>query len=249
MLENIPLHKDLEQANDAATVQVKCVDGSSESIKLGSAVQERYLDECTHGGLDIDLVKAARCDEISDFSFNTWKLTTESEARKKPNATVVGGRWVLCNKGGNVTPNVRARSAATGVDRDADLAFYAATPPLEAIRMLLSKHAHAKHGGATDIKLNFRCIKKAYFNALSTHEVYARVPRELGIPPGTIGKLKRCCYGTRDAGMLWEEAYSKKLAAAGSTRGRASPCCVFAKSRRLAAVCHGDDFGCPGFCS
>ena len=30
--------------------------------------------------------------------------------------------------------------------------------------------------------------------------IRVRVPKELGLPPGTVGKLVRCCYGTRDAG-------------------------------------------------
>ena len=66
------------------------------------------------------------------------------------------------------------------------------------------------------------------------------------MPPGTVGKLVRCCYGTRDAGMLWEEAYAKVLVDAGFIRGRASPCCFFHPVHGLAVVCHGDDFTALG---
>ena len=39
-------------------------------------------------------------------------------------------------------------------------------------------------------------------------DIFVRAPKELGLPPGTVGKLVRCAYGTRDAGALWEEHYA-----------------------------------------
>ena len=73
--------------------------------------------------------------------------------------------------------------------------------------------------------------KKAYFNAKPQRDVFVRVPRELGLPPGTMGKLVRCCYGTRDAGMLWEDTYADVLVQAGVTRGIACPCVCSTKKR------------------
>ena len=49
-------------------------------------------------------------------------------------------RWVLCNKGDTERPEIRARLVAREVNtyKDETGMFAAATPPLEAKRMLLS---------------------------------------------------------------------------------------------------------------
>ena len=64
----------------------------------------------------------------------------------------------------------------------------------------------------------------------------------MGLPPGTYGKLKRCCYGTRDAGALWEECYARALVDLGFTRGKGCPTCFFHKQKQISVVVHGDDF-------
>ena len=72
--------------------------------------------------------------------------------------------------------------------------------------------------------------------------LFARVPAEMGLPPGTVGKLDRCCYGTRDAGQLWEETYAHVLVELGFIRSTASPCCFFHPLWQVSVVCHGDEF-------
>ena len=85
-------------------------------------------------------------------------------------------------------------------------------------------------------------IKKAYFNARLVRNLHVQFPRELGAPKGKIGHLLRCVYGTRDAGLLWEDTYSSCLEALGFSRGMANPCCFYHSSRDIAVVVHGDDF-------
>ena len=126
-----------------------------------------------------------------------WDIASPDEAANDDERTVVGGRWVLCNKGDVANPKVRARYVATEVNHQYDPNLFAATPPLEAIRLLLSKHSQRAPSNK-HLKLGFLDITKAYFNATPT--------RDLGLPPGSVGRPVRCCYGTRDAGMLWEEA-------------------------------------------
>ena len=46
-----------------------------------------------------------------------------------------------------------------------------------------------------------------------------RAPKELGLPPGMVGKLLRCAYGTRHAGALWEEHYANVRVGMCFTRG------------------------------
>ena len=53
-------------------------------------------------------------------------------------------------------------------------------------------------------------------------------------------------YGTRDAGLLWEDCYSTCLVNMGFERGVANPCCVYHPKHGLRLVVHGDDFTCTG---
>ena len=66
------------------------------------------------------------------------------------------------------------------------------------------------------------------------------------MPKGTVAHLKKCVYGTRDAGMVREECYATALTNMGFKRGIASPCCFDHPRRNLSLVVHGDDFTCLG---
>ena len=79
-------------------------------------------------------------------------------------AIIVGGRWVLCNKGDVQKPKVRGRWVATEVNYEHDMALYAATPPLEATRLLFSKFAQ-RHPHQPDLELSFLDVTEAYFHA------------------------------------------------------------------------------------
>ena len=45
----------------------------------------------------------------------------------------------------------------------------------------------------------------------------------MNLPAGTVGKLIRCWYGTRDAGSLWEDTYANVLIGLGFSRGKPHP--------------------------
>ena len=87
-----------------------------------------------------------------------------------------------------------------------------ATPPLEAIRALISLAASQRSRGNKPIKkLSFIDIRKAYFHAPVRRLIYAQLPEE-ALEPHEIGKIRGksnySLYGTRDAARSWEEAYS-----------------------------------------
>ena len=41
--------------------------------------------------------------------------------------------------------------------------------------------------------------------------MYVRLPPELNLGKHVLGRLRRCMYGTRDAGALWESTYTRVL--------------------------------------
>ena len=68
------------------------------------------------------------------------------------------------------------------------------------------------------------------------------MPKELGLPSNIVGRLKKCIYGTRDAGAIWESSYGDALIEMGFAQGKASPCCFFHAGWNVSVVVHGDDF-------
>ena len=86
----------------------------------------------------------------------------------------------------------------------------------------------------------------AYFNGTPSRNIYMAPPKELGLPKSLLAKQMKCVYGTRDAGMIWEETYRAALEQMGFTAGRASPCCFVHKDRGLHLVVHGDDLTALG---
>lgn len=127
--------------------------------------------------------------------------------------------------------------------------YFASTPPLEAKKLLFSEYsatARRPMNLSKEIVLSFVDIKKAYFNGVPRRNIHLAFPKELGVPDHLVAHLKRCVYGTRDAGGIWEECFADALVEMGFTRGVASPCCFHYEGRNLHVGVHGDDFACLG---
>ena len=60
-------------------------------------------------------------------------------------------------------------------------------------------------------QLSFVDVKKAYFYGVPDRTPYVRLPAELNMGKGMVGRLVRCMYGTRDAGAIWENCYTNCL--------------------------------------
>ena len=83
----------------------------------------------------------------------------------------------------------------------ADSSFFAATPPLEAKRVLFSTWAKERQRNGQRLLLHFLDVKKAYFYAPSKRRVFIEIPWEDRVDGkgDVVGLLKRSLYGTRDA--------------------------------------------------
>ena len=138
---------------------------------------------------------------------------------------------------------------AQEVGHSSDVSFFAATPPLESKRMLLSQWATEKTRKGAPLKISFVDVKKAYLNGRPSRKLYVRPPPELGLPKNVVCRLDRCMYGCRDAGAIWEIVYSSALVAMGFQQGKSSPCCFYHPTWDLQCVVHGDDFTCLGTAS
>ena len=135
------------------------------------------------------------------------------------------------------------------LDKKNDL--FAATPPLEAKKMLLSYAVTAGIGYVpgdkeAGMKLDFIDISRAYFQAAAVRNVYVQLPDE-DYEAGMCGKLLKSMYGTRDAAQNWRAEYTEFMIAVGFRRGKSNPCVFWHAEREIRCVVHGDDFAVLGW--
>ena len=152
----------------------------------------------------------------------------------------------MSNKQDKENPDVRARLVAQEVAHTHDESYFAATPPLDAKRALISTMVTERTRNGLPLKLSLVDVRKAYFNGTPTRDIFVRIPQEMGLSRKTVAKLKKCLYGTRDAGHIWEAVYGDALVAMGFSQGKASPCCFHHPGWQVNLVVHGDDFSALG---
>ena len=93
------------------------------------------------------------------------------------------------------TPFLRRRLVGQEFNTSADATLYAATPPLELLRLIVSICASNR-----GFKIMTNDVSRAYFYAPMAEgdEVYVRLPSE-DSSEGMCGKLNYSMYGTRKA--------------------------------------------------
>ena len=69
------------------------------------------------------------------------------------------------------------------------------------------------------MRWSFIDSQKANFNGAPSRLIYMSLPPELGLPKHVVAKQTRCVYGTRDAGMIWEQCYRDALERVGFISG------------------------------
>ena len=207
----------------------------------------RYIDEYTGEVLDNHLIQAALMEEMGYFNDHVWEVDTKDHMATVEDHVFVRSRWVLCNKGDDQSPDLRARLVACEINRgDKQDQFFASTPPLEAKKMIFAQYAKERKRNGKPLQLSFIDIRKAYFNGIPKRPIFMAFPKEMGLPSNFVARLRRCAYGTRDAGAIWEDTYRLALEGMGFVAGQASPCCFFHPERSIHVVVHGDDFTALG---
>ena len=212
-----------------------------ERLRYEALYQDMEFWDDIHDGsrLPHDKMVEARMAEMEFFrKMGVYRKVHKSQARGK---TIITTRWVDTNKGTDAAPNYRARLVAREIKRDNRLDLFSATPPLEAMKALISKCAHGQKEG---MRLAVVDVKRAYFYAPTRREIFIQIPVEDRYPGDEemIGVLDFSLYGTRDAAQNWAHCYSQVLLAAGFTRGTASVCNFHHAGRQVSITCHGDDF-------
>ena len=182
------------------------------------------FDDLTGDELKPALMKAARKEEILYFKeMGVYEKVDIEESFKITGKAPIAVRWVDVNKGDSISPKYRSRLVAkefnTGVNHD----LYAATPPSECLRLMLSMPASNR---SKDTTLMYADVSRAYFYAKAERPVYVKLPEEDMEPgdEGKCGRLKMSMYGTRDAALNWSKEYGDTLKQSGVIQGKNNPC-------------------------
>ena len=117
--------------------------------------------------------------------------------------------------------------------------IFAATPPLECVRYLISKcSTHS------DNRLMVSDISRAYFYAKSRRPTYVAIPSEDWEEgdEDNCARLEVSMYGTRDAASNWSDCYATHLLGIGFKQSRSNPCLFHHPTKKVQVMVHGDDY-------
>ena len=199
-------------------------------------------------GAPLDKVKAVQARKVEIDYFK--KMQVYSKVRREPWMKVISTKWLDVNKGDEAAPNYRARLVGREIKKDKREDLFAATPPLESLRMILSICASNQYSLDPEERYMVMSndVKRAYFYAPATRPVYISIPAEDHEPgdQNMVGKLNLSLYGTRDAAMNWAAKFTTFLNGIGFQTGAASPCNFYNAERDVSVTVHGDDFTSTG---
>lgn len=203
---------------------------------------ETFVDEVSGKALNSKLVAEAKAEEL-DYAarYNVWDLVPVSECWRETGAGPIGSRWININKGDEQRPNYRSRLVIQEVRHSGIEAIFAATPPLESIRFLLS----LQRSTTEKLKVMFIDIRRAHWTAAIQRKVFVRLPQEV-CDPSLCGRLNKAMYGCRDAAQCWEMEITDFFTTYGFTPGIGSPVLFTNLVRDIRVSIHGDDITALG---
>ena len=157
-------------------------------------------------------------------------------------------RWIDTNKGDEGNRNIRSRAVVQETKGRSTMGTsmaetFAATPPLEALKVLLSMAASQPGVPRRKRKvLGFYDISRAHFHSEVRRKIYIIPPAEDEAITTGLARLKRAMYGTKDAAQCFDSKASKSMNAIDYKPGVFNPCLYFAEQMESPAIRHGDDF-------
>ena len=208
--------------------------------------QRTAWDDVTGAALDVEGVKKARETEMKFFKDMNAYTRCPRECVEKEGGKIIDLKWIDINKGDATNPNYRSRLVGREYNTHKDNAMYAATPPLEALRLILSFAASVSEDGAHR-ELMVNDVSRAYFYAAVRRSLFIELPPEdEEARAGEVGRLNVCLYGTRDAAKSWQQDLSDHLISIGFKRGKGFPAVFYHPVWGIKTLVHGDDYFSAG---
>ena len=205
----------------------------------------RAWDDVSGKELDPQEVRRARLKEMDYVrGKQVWDKIDRQEAMRQ-GWPIVDTRWIDVNKGDVQNPNHRSRLVAKEFASSETEGLFAATPPLETLRVLISETATVEKNKEEKV-LMIADISRAFFEAEVVRDICVELPEEgkdeEDKGKDVVGKLRLSLYGTRDAAANFQRTVKEFMEKGGWTSSRYCPCSFRHPARDLAAMVHGDDF-------
>ena len=171
---------------------------------------------------------------------NLYTKVPTKECYEKTGKAPITVRWIDINNGDQLNPNYRSRLVAREINIHKGDDLFAGTPPLEALKSILSMAASGNRGEVVMVN----DVSRAFFHTKARREVYVQLAAEDMMPgdEDKCGRLNFSMYGTRDAAQNWANEYADMLISVGFVQGRASPCVFYRKEPAIRTFVHGDDY-------
>lgn len=206
-------------------------------------------DDVTGKELDPVAVKRARLQEMEyTGSKRVWDKIDRQEALRN-GWPIVDTRWIDINKGDEQSPNHRSRLVAKEFADSKSEGLFAATPPLETLRVLISEAATVAKGQQEKVMM-IADVARAFFEAAVIRDICVELPDEAkdenDVGRDVIGKLRLSLYGTRDAAANFQRTVREFMESRGWISSQYCPCSFRHLEKGLAAMVHGDDFVVTG---
>jgi hypothetical protein len=158
-----------------------------------------------------------------------WELACEDERRaferlgvyevvpRPKGRKVVGSRWVFRVKRGpdGTVQKYKARVVAQGFTQIEGIDYdetFAPVAKLASLRTILALSAEF------NLFLHQMDVKSAYLNAALSEEIFMEAPPGFDVPEGTVLRLIKAVYGTKQGGRVWYDEIRSTLESMGYLR-------------------------------
>ena len=124
--------------------------------------------------------------------------------------------------------------------------MFASTPPLEALRLLLSEAATVEKRGSGEKVVMVADVSRAFFEAPARRRICVELPAEALTADeqkeDLVGLLNMSLYGTRDAAANFQHEVRIFMSGLHFSQARFNPSLYYNPTRDLKVLVHGDDF-------
>ena len=154
----------------------KKIEACREKVADESRPRIFAYDDVSGAPLEVDRVKRARVEEIKYFkNMGVYRKVPKAKCYQLTGRAPIGVRWVDVNKQDDENPLYRSRLVAKQFRTGSDPDLFAATPPLEAMKLIISIAATRNARGRVDKKIMVNDVSRAYFYARSESPTYVEI--------------------------------------------------------------------------
>ena len=208
-----------------------------------------YYEDVTGASLPSKMSEEAMQLEIEKMKEMDVYTSCEHEAVKEQGLTPIGTRWVFTNRGDTEHPFIRARrvtqetTKTTRMDLTDTSMTFAATPPVEGFRFLLSMAmtGEQEKNSQDELVIAFFEISRAHFHSPVRRKVAIRMQGDSSCPSG-IAMLNRAMYGTKDAAQCFDLYCERTMEKLDHIIGVFNPRLYKNPVKDIRVLRHGDDF-------